>query len=94
MENQINETVKSERIGRLIEVVNEILEEENEKLVGSTQKVLVEGESKTNKETLTGRTDGGKVVNFIGSADMIGKIVNIKITKQHKWYLSGEVLPN
>ena len=35
------------------------LEEENEKLVGTIQKVLVEGYSKTNENTLTGRTDGG-----------------------------------
>jgi len=91
MEDQIAEEVKVERIGRLIEVVNEILEEQNEKLVGTIQKVLVEGTSKTNKDTLTGRTDGGKVVNFTGDSSLIGKMVNIKITEQRKWYLTGNI---
>lgn len=92
MEDQVAEEIKVERIGRLIEVVNEILEEQNEKLVGTVQKVLVEGTSKTNKETLTGRTDGGKVVNFIGDSALIGQIVNLKITEQRKWYLTGEIV--
>ena len=92
MEDQIDEEVKVERIGRLIDVVNQILEEQNEKLVGTIQKVLVEGTSKTNKETLTGRTDGGKVVNFIGDSSLIGQIVSLKITEQRKWYLTGEIV--
>ena len=89
MEDQIPEEIKVERIGRLIEIVNQILEEQNEKIVGTVQKV--EGESKTNKERLTGRTDGGKVVNFIGDKKYIGQIIDIKIVEQRKWYLEGEV---
>jgi tRNA-2-methylthio-N6-dimethylallyladenosine synthase len=67
------------------------LEEQNEKLVGTVQKVLVEGKSKNNENFLTGRTDGGKVVNFKGSDDLIGKMININITEQRKWYLAGEI---
>jgi len=92
MDNQIPEEVKTERIGRLIELVNEILEEQNEKLVGTIQKVLVEGKSKTDENVLTGRTDGGKVINFIGDDNFIGKMIELKITEQRKWYLTGETL--
>ena len=70
---------------------NDILEEQNEKIVGTTQKVLVEGTSKTNKDTLTGRTDGGKVVNFTGDSSLIGEMVSLKITEQRKWYLTGVI---
>jgi len=91
MSNQIDEKIKSERIGRLINLVNEILEEENSKLVGTLQKVLVEGYSKTNEAMLTGRTDGGKVVNFNGEENLIGNMVELKITEQRKWYLTGEI---
>ena len=91
MEDQVDEKIKSERIGRLIELVNQILEEENTKLVGTVQKVLVEGYSKTNEAMLTGRTDGGKVVNFNGEEELIGKMVELKITEQRKWYLTGEM---
>ena len=41
---------------------------------------------------LTGRTDTNKVVIFEGPEELIGKIVNIKIISEHKWYLKGEVL--
>lgn len=94
MQNQVPEDVKSERIGRLIEVVNAILEEENEKLVGTVQKVLVEGYSEKDSTMLTGRTDGGKVVNFEGDKALIGNMIKLKITEQRKWYLTGECIEN
>lgn len=94
MSDQIDEKIKSERIVRLVNLVNEILEEENIKLVGTVQKVLVEGYSKTNEAMLTGRTDGGKVVNFNGEESLIGKMIELKITEQRKWYLTGERLEN
>lgn len=94
MQNQVPEDVKSERIGRLIEVVNTILEEENEKLVGTVQKVLVEGYSEKDSTMLTGRTDGGKVVNFEGDKALIGNMIKLKITEQRKWYLTGECIEN
>ena len=92
MDNQIPEDVKTERIGRLIELVNTILEEQNEKLVGTVQKVLVEGKSKTDQKTLTGRTDGGKVVNFFGDYNLIGQMIELEVTEQRKWYLTGNVI--
>jgi tRNA-2-methylthio-N6-dimethylallyladenosine synthase len=92
MLDQVDEDIKSERIGRLIKLVNDILEEENEKLVGTVQKVLVEGYSEKNKDMLTGRTDGGKVVNFEGDSSLIGNMVELKITEQRKWYLAGKLL--
>ena len=47
--------------------------------------------SKTNENMLTGRTETNKVVNFEGTDDMIGKIINLKIVSEHMWYLKGEV---
>ena len=55
------------------------------------QKVLVEGESKNNKEMLSGRTDSNKVVIFEGTKELKDKIVDIKIVSQHMWYLKGEL---
>ena len=57
----------------------------------TNQKILVEGHSKNNKDMLTGRTDTNKVVIFEGPEELIGKIINIKIVSEHKWYLKGEV---
>jgi len=73
--------------------VTEFLTEENcEKLVGRKEKIIVEGESKNNPEVLTGRTDGNKVVNFVGDKTLIGKMIEVEIVEQRKWYLEGRVL--
>ena len=92
MENQIPEEIKHKRFDRLKQVFEESIEENNKKYVGTTQKILVEGYSKNNQDMLTGRTDTNKVVIFEGPEKLIGKIINIKIISEHKWYLKGEVL--
>lgn len=92
MENQILEEIKHKRFDRLKQVFEESVEENNKKYIGTTQKILVEGYSKNNQDMLTGRTDTNKVVIFEGPEELIGKIINIKIISEHKWYLKGEVL--
>lgn len=91
MENQILEEIKHKRFDRLKQVFEESVEENNKKYIGTTQKILVEGYSKNNQDMLTGRTDTNKVVIFEGPEELIGKIINIKIISEHKWYLKGEV---
>ena len=91
MENQIPEEIKHKRFDRLKELFDSRVSENNQKYIGTTQKILVDGYSKNDKETLTGRTDINKVVNFKGNEELIGKMINIKITEEHKWYLTGEL---
>ena len=91
MENQIPEEIKHKRFDRLKELFDSRVSGNNQKYIGTTQKILVDGYSKNDKETLTGRTDTNKVVNFKGNEELIGKMINIKITEEHKWYLSGEI---
>ena len=67
-------------------------EKNNEKYVGKTLKILVEGESKTNKEMLTGRLDSNKVVVFEGDKNLINKIIDVKIESQNIWYLKGSII--
>ena len=91
MENQIQEEVKHKRFDRLKKLFEDRIEENNQKYVETTQKILVEGHSKNNTEMLTGRTDTNKVVIFKGEEELIGKIINIRIISEHKWYLKGEM---
>ena len=91
MENQVPEEIKHERFTRLKELVESQIELNNKKFVGTKQKVLVEGKSKTNENMLTGRTDTNKVVNFEGPDELIGKMVDLKIASEHMWYLKGEI---
>ena len=91
MENQVDEEIKHKRFDRLKELYENKIEENNKRYIGTTQKVLVEGTSRNNEEMLTGRTDTNKVIIFKGSKELIGKMVDIKIISEHKWYLKGEI---
>ena len=92
MENQIPEEIKHKRFNRLKELVEAQIEDNNKKYIGTIQKVFVEGKSKTNDKVFTGRTETNKVVNFEGTNDMVGKILNMKILSEHMWYLKGKVV--
>ena len=92
MPNHVPDEIKSERFNRLKLLADRITEEENIKYVGTVQKVLVEGVSKTNENVLTGRTKSYKVVNFVGDKSLIGKEIDIRVVSQHIWYLKGEII--
>ena len=92
MQNQIPEDIKHKRFDKLKALVESQIEENNKKYIGTTQKILVEGESKNNSNMLSGRTESNKVVIFEGSKELIDKIIKIKIISQHMWYLKGEIL--
>ena len=90
MPDCLTDEEKHKNFDKMLEVQNEISAKKNKAYEGALVEVLVEGESKNNKNTLTGRTEGGKVVNFEGSKDLIAKMVNVKITKTQTWSLFGE----
>jgi len=90
MENQIPEDIKHKRFDRLKALVESQIEENNQKYIGTIQKVLVEGESKNNDKMLTGRTDSNKVVIFEGEKELKDQIIDLKIVSEHMWYLKGE----
>lgn len=80
MEDQLPETVKEERNQRLLETVDRLAKEKNEAIVGTVQRVLCEGPSKNNPNTLTGRTPQNKIVIFEGDVDRLtGEILDIQV---------------
>ena len=92
MENQVPEEVKHKRFDRLKALYEEILKQNNDEYIGTTENILVEGYSKTNDKLLTGRTDTNKVIVFEGDSSLIGKTIPVKIVSEHMWYLRGEVI--
>ena len=60
-------------------------------MVGTIYPVLVEGLNTNGRDGLYGYTDTNKLVNFAGDTSLIGKIVNVKITKAKTWSLDGEI---
>ena len=91
MENQIPEEIKHKRFDKLKELVEKQTIENNEKYIGTIQKILVEGESKNNNKMLTGRTSTNKVVVFEGNKELINNVINIKIVENCLWYLKGKI---
>lgn len=92
MENQVPEEIKHKRFDRLKKLFEEQVEENNKKYIGTIQKILIEGKSKNNEALYTGRTSSNKVVVFEAKDELIGKVVDIKIISEHKWYLKGEII--
>lgn len=92
MEDNVTETEKKNRFNALVEVVGNSAKKRNDAYVGKVLKVLVEGYSKRNKSILSGYSEENKLVNFKGSEDMIGKIVNVKINVSKTWTLEGEAI--
>ena len=91
MKDDISLKEKEDRLQRLNELVNDYALEANKKYLGKRVKVLLEGESTKDKNYLMGYTDTMKLVNVKASKDMIGNIVDVKITEVHTWSLDGEI---
>jgi tRNA-2-methylthio-N6-dimethylallyladenosine synthase len=84
--------VKKDRLQELMNLQNEISLSINRNTIGQTVELLVEGPSKTNLSRLSGRTRTNKIVVFDGPADLIGKLVKVKITEVKTWNLSGQLV--
>ena len=78
--DQIDPEVKKERFRRLTDLQNEISLEKNREMIGKVLPVFVQGQSKTNAEMFSGRTEGNKLVHFKAAPQLIGKTVPMKIT--------------
>ncbi len=77
--------VKRARLYRLQELINAQARAISEAMLGTTQRILVEGPSRKDGHELSGRTENNRVVNFKGGERLIGQLVDVRIT---------EVLPN
>jgi tRNA-2-methylthio-N6-dimethylallyladenosine synthase len=85
---QIDEDTKRDRIHRLIEAQNHICLQRNEACVGKEFEVLVDGLGKE-PGFVAGRTRTGKLVTFSAAADLVGQLVQVRITKANTWSLEG-----
>ncbi len=87
--------VKQQRLQRLQERLNQLVMEYSRAMVGTTQRVLVEGAARKDPERqVAGRTENNRVVNFDGSMDLIGQFVDVRITEALPNSLRGEIVKN
>ena len=82
---------KNRRFDRLLETQNRISEQIHRGYVGRTFRVLVDGKD---GQQLTARTEGGRLVRFAGSDDLIGQFAYVEITGNTTWSLVGQLPGN
>ena len=84
--------VKRERLQRLQARIEQQAQAISRRLVGTCQRVLVDGVAKKDANELCGRTENNRVVNFRGPARLIGGFVDVTITAALPHSLRGEVV--
>ena len=88
MEDPTPKEEKNRRFDRLCALQNAISEQVHQNYVGKTMRCLVDGKD---KDLLTARTEGGRLVRFQGCDSLIGSFQNLTITGATTWSLTGEL---
>jgi tRNA-2-methylthio-N6-dimethylallyladenosine synthase len=84
--------VKVDRLQRLQARLQQFHDEYSAAMVGTVQRVLVEGHAKKDATELAARTENNRVVNFAGPARLIGHYVDVTVTHAYPHSLRGEVV--
>lgn len=93
LEEQIDQEIKSRRLQKLMDLQNQISYEVNQKMIGKTVSILVEGESKKDPEHYSARSHDNKLVIIPAVEDaLIGKIIQAEITEAGSWTLYGTIV--
>jgi tRNA-2-methylthio-N6-dimethylallyladenosine synthase len=92
MPDEVSNEEKMARLKRLKTRIDELENAYSEKMVGTVQRVVVENISKKDEKEMAGRTDNNRVVNFVGSADIVGHFVEVAITSVSMHTLRGELV--
>jgi tRNA-2-methylthio-N6-dimethylallyladenosine synthase len=91
-DDQIDEDIKKDRLNRLMELQNKISYDNNQKLIGSTQEILVTGPSNNDPEVFEGRTSTNKICFIDKREDLVGEVVKVRIEDAKSWTLEGTVI--
>lgn len=91
MGDQISAQEAGRRLAVLQEFQRDVTLAKNKSRIGMVEEVLVEGESKNGDNMVSGRTTHNRIVNFPGSVDLKGKIINVIITASYQNSLLGRM---
>lgn len=92
MENQISYAVKKERITKLLAYQNEVTKQISQTMVGKRYEVLVEGANFHYQNTMCGRTECGRLVNFKCDGSLVGEFVTVQIERATSATLWGKIV--
>lgn len=91
MDGHIDASVGSQRLSEILEIQDSISLKLNKRYEDTVVDVLVAGPSETDKSMLTGRIGSNRIINFEGSASLIGNIIKIKIVEAKKHSMVGVI---
>ena len=91
MPNQIDESVQKERLTRLIELKNEIINRKTAEMLGKTYEVLAESFDEQ-KNLVYGSLDSGKTISFAGTKACVGEFIMVKVVEVKKSVIFGEII--
>ena len=91
MQNLVSEKIKTERLARLQELLNEQQIAFNKSFIGQVVPVLFDGKGKKDNQLL-GRSPHMQSVFATGNERLIGEIINVKITTAAPNSISGEIV--
>jgi len=92
MADDVSADVKKQRLERLQNIISKQTANLSQEMIGTTQRVLVEGESKKNSLQMMGRTENNRVVNFAGHTRLSGQFVDVLITEALPFSLRGRMV--
>lgn len=89
--DKVPDAEKRQRLKELQTLQDGHTQEKNSSLEGTTQEVLVEGLSRNSEHDVMGRARSWRIVNFKGGPELIGKLVNVEITRGYLHSLRGKI---
>jgi tRNA-2-methylthio-N6-dimethylallyladenosine synthase len=95
LEDDTPHEVKLARLQRLQAVIVANTKQYSQDMVGTVQRILVEGPTKKNAAEMQGRSENNRVVNFDGGPDaarLIGQMLDVTITESYAYSLRGELM--
>lgn len=92
MPDEVDMAVKKKRLERLQKIITQQTADISTRMIGTVQRLLVEGESKKNSLQMSGRTENNRVVNFAGHTRLAGQFVNVLITEALPYSLRGRMV--
>jgi tRNA-2-methylthio-N6-dimethylallyladenosine synthase len=92
LEDETPYELKLKRLQHLQAVIDTNTKKYSSAMIGTVQRILVEGPSVKDANELQGRSENNRVVNFSGSKELIGTLVNTRITESYNYTLRGELI--
>ncbi|MFZ6727312.1 tRNA (N6-isopentenyl adenosine(37)-C2)-methylthiotransferase MiaB [Undibacterium sp. MH2W] len=92
LEDDTPAELKLRRLQTLQAVIDANTKKYSNAMIGTVQRILVDGPSVKDPNELQGRTENNRVVNFAGGKELIGTLVNTVITESYNYSLRGELV--